>query len=142
MDFNYLTAPCGIDCLNCEYFHKNMDGKLKMKLMKSIDCDNVGCMGCRSEDGCRYYKDACEVLKCVNSKGHYFCQECKCFPCDKYKVGAEKCGFGTMELMMHNLCHVRNHGIEEWINGSKTKRKKFLEGKFFVERGELCIRKK
>ena len=142
MDFNYLTAPCGIDCFSCEYFHKNIDDKLKKELMESIGCDNVGCMGCRSEEGCRYYKDACKVLDCVNSKGYYFCCECKHFPCDNYNHKAEECGFGSAEMMMHNLCFIKNHGIEKWIIHSKSEKKKLLDGRFFLERGELCKRKK
>ena len=53
MDYQQMTAPCGLDCWNCPVYLAQEDEGLKTKIAQNmgIPVEHVNCQGCRSEQG-------------------------------------------------------------------------------------------
>lgn len=62
---DHLLAPCGIACILCHRYCES----------------DEPCQGCREGKGKSNHCKSCSIMKCANEKGHYFCFECKEFPC-------------------------------------------------------------
>jgi len=62
-----LTAPCGIDCFNCQVYAGNITEKTREYMAKQLNLDpeKVSCNGCRAQKGCRLHWDSCDTLDCV-----------------------------------------------------------------------------
>jgi hypothetical protein len=84
-DKKALTAPCGLDCFNCELYEENLTNDLAELINKKLGVskEEIPCKGCRRQDGKHYHLpiDGCATLDCVKSKGADLCCDCDEFPC-------------------------------------------------------------
>ena len=57
MDKKYQTAPCGLDCFNCDAYVENITDEYKMRAAEyfNISPDETVCKGCRDEQGRVYH---------------------------------------------------------------------------------------
>lgn len=53
MDYNNLTAPCGIPCIECIVYKAKFDLKTKKNISEKLDMDfeKSECDGCRQRNG-------------------------------------------------------------------------------------------
>ena len=101
MDYETLTAPCGLDCFNCVMYKQGNDT----------------CKGCRNENGTIKFlnmTEPCNVYKCITEKNIKFCYECDDFPCDHLHPFADKAGMVPHNTKVFNLCLIKKMGLEEW----------------------------
>jgi hypothetical protein len=137
-----LTAVCGIDCFNCEFFHTNVDGFFaKMPPEKKagfeargMTIDKVRCQGCR-KSGCTAIDGKCETLACATERKVEFCFECSDFPCQRLQPmlqGAERV---PHNLKVYNLSVIKNRGIEGWAREAAEIRKRYFTGSFKIGAG-------
>ena len=90
---NKIIAACGNDCSVCPRYNappyeKSADElRHTAELWKKIGYrdsvvsnDEIACMGCCSENRCRY-----NVVKCCSDRGIKTCAECADYPCENMK---------------------------------------------------------
>lgn len=137
MDIKSLTAPCGIDCFNCQVYEKNISEQMKTYLAAALkkSKDEVACKGCREQKGCVMYPLPCATLECVKNKGFEFCYECSDFPCDKFIPSVDQAEKYPHNLKVFNLCKIKNCGLEKWAEETPNIREKYFKGKFIVGQG-------
>ena len=139
MDKKYLTAPCGLDCFNCNLLESNLteDTKMKVAEYRKISPDEVACKGCRAENGkCRYAEFDCATWACAEEKSVAYCYECADFPCGLLAPSAKGATF-PHNMKVYNLCRMKLYGIDAWAEESATIRKRYYEGNFIVGRGPV-----
>ena len=104
-----LTAPCGLDCFNCEIYEENITEEMKKQFASKIqkDPEEVACKGCRIENGCRHLGQPCETLKCIKEKRLEFCFECEEFPCVKLQPAKEGADRYPHNFKLFNLCRMK-----------------------------------
>ena len=135
-----LTAPCGLDCFNCELYGKNLTDKLaqlihdKLKVSKS----EIPCKGCRQQDGKHYHLSGggCATLDCAKAKGVELCCDCKEFPCALLAPTADGAAQYPHNMKIYNLCRIKKVGIDQWIEEAGEIRKKYFKAKFVVGKGQ------
>ncbi len=135
-----LTAPCGLDCFNCEIHEANLTNEFasfiheKMKIPK----DEIPCKGCRQQDGKHYHlpPEGCATLNCVKSKGVEFCCDCNEFPCSLLAPLAESASTYPHNCKVYNLCRIKNIGFEKWSKEAEQIRKRYFTEKFEVGKGQ------
>jgi hypothetical protein len=119
VDYQNMTAPCGLPCFNCPLYKANFDEALKKKVSQSLNVseDKVVCKGCRNEDGTIAYLDMtepCFVYRCIHQKNLNFCYECDDFPCDYLHPYADMATTKPHNLKVFNLCLIKKMGLEGW----------------------------
>ncbi len=137
-----LTAICGIDCFNCEFFHTNIDeffAHLPAERRAAFEArgmtiDKVRCQGGRVS-GCTTIEGKCETLECARERKHEFCYECRDFPCSKLQPLAQGAERFPHNLKVYNLCAIRNRGIAAWAAESKEIRRRYYTGSFKIGAG-------
>lgn len=135
-----LTAPCGIDCFNCQVYAGNIteETKAAMALRLQLKPEQVPCNGCRTQQGCRLHWNSCDTLDCVNAKGVDYCFECGEFPCDKLQPAADGADRFPHNMKVFNLCRIRSIGVERWAEEEAADiRRRYFQGKFVVGRGPV-----
>ncbi len=113
-----LTAICGIDCFNCEFFHTNIDGffaGISPERKASFDArgmtiEKLRCQGCR-HGGCTVIGGKCDTLDCATERKVEFCFECDDFPCSRLQPLAEGADKYPHNLKVYNLTAIKNRGI-------------------------------
>jgi len=137
MDLRKVTAPCGIDCFNCEVYHSNITTEIAERLAKAFgfDPENAPCPGCREAGGCRLHWDNCETLDCVKERGVEFCYECPDFPCSRLLPCAEAAERYPHNLKAFNLARIKSVGFEQWAEEAKRNRLLYFRGRFAVGTG-------
>ncbi|MGA1870165.1 MAG: DUF3795 domain-containing protein [bacterium] len=107
-----LSAPCGLDCFNCEIYEENITEEMKKQFALKIqkDPEEVACKGCRPENGCKHLGQPCETLKCIEDKGLEFCFECEEFPCVKLQPVKQGADIYPHNFKLFNLCRMKNSG--------------------------------
>jgi len=136
-----LTAPCGIDCFNCDIYKGNITEIVKKAVAKNrgIKEEDVPCEGCIGEKGhCSVFSDntTCATYECITGKGLRFCFECSDFPCSKLQPLAEGASHYPHNMKVYNLCRMKAVGVEEWAEKeSKEIRKRYFQGKFKIGAG-------
>ena len=144
-----LTAVCGIDCFNCEFFHTNVDGffaemspeRRSAFSARGMTLEKVRCQGCRIS-GCTAIEGKCETLACANERKVEFCFECKDFPCLRLQPlvqGAERV---PHNLKVYNLSAIKSRGIEAWAAETTAIRKRYFGGSFKIGAGPQLAEKK
>ena len=130
MDYEQMTAPCGLDCFNCHFFLARKDeeamGTVKQLSEEfNIPVDIMLCNGCRNHNGkiplqMHIFGEAhrCAAYECSNDKGVKFCGDCEEFPCDNLHPYADKASDLPHNIKVFNLCLIKKMGLEEW---AKTK---------------------
>ena len=122
MDKKYQTAPCGLDCFNCSWFEENVTDEFKRSeaTRLGIPPDEVGCRGCRGEQGkCYWAQGDCATWACVEKKGVTYCFECGEFPCGLLAPSAKGVSY-PHNMKVYNLCRkmcIRDRYLIEPENG-------------------------
>jgi hypothetical protein len=137
-----LTAICGIDCFNCDFFHTNIDSffesmsEVQQKAFESrgMSKEKVSCKGCRIT-GCTAITGKCETKVCAEQKGIKFCFECHDFPCVKLQPLAEGAERFPHNLKVYNLMAIKTRGIQAWAKETLDIRKRYFKGKFKIGAG-------
>jgi hypothetical protein len=135
-----LTAPCGLDCFNCEIYEGNITDEFKKAFASEIqkDPEEVACLGCRLEKGCKHLGQPCETLKCVEDKGLEFCFECGEFPCEKLQPAKDGADRYPHNFKLFNLCRMKAVGVEKWAEGeAKLIRQRYYLGEFIPGSGPI-----
>ncbi len=80
-----LTAPCGLDCFNCEIHESNLTSEFATMINDKfgIPEEEIPCKGCRQQDGKHFHHspEGCATLNCVKAKGVELCCDCDDSPC-------------------------------------------------------------
>lgn len=136
MEYRKLTAPCGIDCFNCEIFKDNITDEVRKRIAPYLkkSPENFQCEGCRVS-GCMLIPKECETKKCVEAKGHEFCFECEAFPCNKLHPSSDRADKLSHNLKLFNLCRIKAVGFDEWVKESKIIRERYYKGKMVIGSG-------
>lgn len=143
MDIKNLTAPCGLDCFNCQLYEKNITEEIKNKMANIFKKNNedIPCKGCRNQDGYKLFIKECATLKCIKTHNVEFCFECKEYPCDYYipcKDGAERY---PHNFKLYNLGRIKLIGLDNWAKESLIIRQKYYNGKFVPGSGPVLNKK-
>lgn len=126
MDYFQMTAPCGLDCFNCDFFlaHENQEAMSVVKKISEeyrISVEILLCNGCRNHNGQIPVQKLmlgeahrCAAYECSQSKGLKFCSDCDQFPCDNLHPYADKAGTVPHNTKVFNLCLIKKMGLEKW----------------------------
>jgi len=139
MDYQKLTAPCGIDCFNCEMFEDNITEEMQKFLAqyKKADPASIKCKGCRVS-GCLVMPGECATKKCADARGIEFCHQCDEFPCGKLQPCVDGSEKYPHNLKLFNLCRIKQAGLEKWAaEESANIRRRYKTGKFHVGLGPV-----
>ena len=141
MDFFKMTAPCGLDCFNCQFFLAS-DNAEALEIVEKISeeynmpLDVMMCDGCRSHDGKIPLQKhlfgtdhKCAAYECSKAKGVQFCGECEDFPCDNLHPYADKAETLPHNTKVFNLCLINKMGLEKWANEKAAK----VRGTYFTK---------
>lgn len=132
MDYEYLTAPCGLDCFNCHFYlaPENPEAMAQVEALSQrfeVPVDVMLCKGCRAHDGRIPLQQhvfgvdhRCAAYECGKEKAVRFCSDCGDFPCDHLHPYADMAGEVPHNTKVFNLCLIRKMGIEKWAE-SKAK---------------------
>ena len=135
-----LTAPCGLDCFNCEAYEGNItEGKKKqLATFLKVPVENAPCKGCRGEKGyCKFGPNRqCATWNCVQEKGVTFCHECADFPC-RLLMPSQKGASFPHNMKLYNLCRMKLIGLDRWIKEADEIRTLYFKGKFVVGKGPI-----
>ena len=136
MDYDQMTAPCGLDCFNCPMYLANENQELRNAISKKqgIPLEKAVCQGCRNEDGTIAFigmTEPCDVYKCTEKKGIRLCSDCSDFPCDHLHPYADKASSFPHNTKVFNLCLIKKMGLEAWAqNKAKSVKDTYFKGKF------------
>jgi hypothetical protein len=121
MDFRELTAPCGLDCFNCQLYLAcdNEEQREKNMAMFHVSYEMAACRGCRPEHGlCPVRRLAglgeCKAFRCIAARDIYSCAECPDFPCDNLHPFAENASVLPHNTKAFNIALIRKMGLEKW----------------------------
>lgn len=135
-----LTAPCGLDCFNCELYVENLTDKLAGLIHEKLGVPEheISCQGCRQQDGKHFHlgSKGCATLDCIKKKGVDFCCNCDDFPCAFLAPTADGAAKYPHNMKVYNLCRIKTVGIEQWIAETGQIRKKYFTGKFVAGKGQ------
>jgi hypothetical protein len=136
MDFFQMTAPCGLDCFNCDLFlaHENAEAMARVKTMSEtnkIPVEKLLCNGCRSQNGRIPVIQAfmgeehrCAAYECSQGKGLKFCGDCDDFPCDNLHPYADRAGQVPHNYKVFNSCLIKKMGLEKWAESKAAEVRK------------------
>lgn len=119
IDYNYMTAPCGLPCFECYFYLSQFDQEMAETIagIFNVTPDEIQCKGCRAEDGkCVHHSMECRVYKCIEGTDMTTCAECKKFPCEYLHPYSEQ-AMKPHNTKVYNLCHIKNIGLEKWAKG-------------------------
>lgn len=136
-----VTAPCGLDCFNCELYDDNLTDELieRIHSKMGVPKEEIACKGCRQEDGKHFHfpSNRCETLDCVKAKGVDLCCNCNEFPCAFLAPTADQAARYPHNFKVFNLCRIKNVGLERWIEDEAGQiRKKYFTHKFVIGKGQ------
>lgn len=138
-DNRVLTAPCGLDCFNCELYGDNLTDELaeRIHVKMGVPKEAIACSGCRQQDGKHFHlPSGCATLDCVKAKGVDLCCNCNDFPCAFLAPTADQAARYPHNFKVFNLCRIKKVGLEHWIQEEAGQiRKKYFTHKFVVRKG-------
>lgn len=133
-----LTAPCGMDCFNCQIQTENIteEMKLRMAQLLSRNPEEIPCAGCRPKQGKNMLmaKD-CATWQCAEEHQVAFCHECPEFPCDKLAPCKDRADRLPHNMKVYNLCAMKQRGLEAWAEEASTVRQLYYEGQMVIGAG-------
>lgn len=139
-DKKALTAPCGLDCFNCDVHESNLTEELAQLIhdKRGVPKEEIACKGCRQQDGKHYHlPNGCATLDCVKKKKVHLCCDCNDFPCAFLAPLADMAGHYPHNIKLYNLCRIKKIGIDRWIEEEAGQiRKKYFTMKFVMGRGQ------
>ena len=136
MDYQQMTAPCGLDCFNCPVYLAKDNERLRAALSQNtgIPLEQVKCLGCRSEIGTIAFAgmtEPCNVYKCTEKKGISFCCDCPDFPCDHLNPYADRASQVPHNTKVFNLCLIKKMGLDSWAETkAKSVKDTYFKGQF------------
>ncbi len=132
-----MTAPCGIDCAECQCAKAAESPELMAYLTgRGIDASRLPCPGCRESAGmCPAIGEECETYGCVQEKGVDFCFECGDFPCGKLAPAVDRADILPHNLKVYNLCVIQNQGLEQFTERSTGIKERYYKGKMAIGKG-------
>jgi hypothetical protein len=135
-----LTAPCGLDCFNCEIYEENLTNDFAELIheKRCVPKEEVPCEGCRKQDGKHYHLPAegCATLNCVKSKDVELCFDCGEFPCPMLAPTADGAAMYPHNMKVYNLCRIKHVGLERWVEEAGKIRNRYFTGRFVVGKGQ------
>ncbi|KIX12792.1 DUF3795 domain-containing protein [Dethiosulfatarculus sandiegensis] len=136
MNYQKMTAPCGLDCFNCQMWLASKDDNLRKTISENygIPYNMAVCKGCRAHGGQIPFlgmKEPCNVYKCITAKGVEICSDCDEFPCDHLHPYADKAGMVPHNTKVFNLCLIKKMGLESWAEDKAAQVKKTYFGGVF-----------
>jgi hypothetical protein len=135
-----LTAPCGLDCFNCEIHEDNLTDEFAriMSEKTSGPVEAISCKGCRRQDGTHWHlpPEGCATLTCAKEKNVDLCCQCAEFPCLLLAPLADGADRFPHNVKIYNLCRISEAGFEKWSEEAADIRKKYFTGKFVVGKGQ------
>ena len=139
-DQRTLTAPCGLDCFNCDLHESNLTDELieLIHVKLGVPKEKIACTGCRQQDGIHFHlPHGCATLDCVKAKGVELCSDCKDFPCVLLAPIADQAARYPHNMKLYNLCRIKKIGLDRWIEEEAGRiRKKYFTAKFIVGKGQ------
>lgn len=135
-----LTAPCGLDCFNCEVHENNVTDELREMLSANLGIPpaEVQCKGCREQKGERLGLPLCETYTCTKERGVDLCFECAEFPCTKLQPAKDGADRYPHNMKLFNLCRIKAVGLDSWANETPEIRRRYFTGTFVIGRGPVC----
>lgn len=135
-----LTAPCGLDCFNCEIHEDNLTQELARMLSEKtgVPAGRIGCRGCRLQEGAHWHlpPEGCATSACAGTRGVELCCHCGEFPCSLLAPLADGAGRFPHNFKLYNLCRIRKNGIESWIEEAGRIRRSYFTAPFTVGKGQ------
>lgn len=146
-DKKALTAPCGLDCFNCEIYGENLTDELAEAIhtKTGVPKGEIACKGCRQEDGNHYHfpPEGCATLNCAKARSVELCCDCTDFPCEFLAPLADGAAHYPHNMKVYNLCRIKKIGLEPWIQEEAGQiRKNYFAAKFIVGRGQEMPRER
>lgn len=139
-DKKKLSAPCGLDCFNCELYSQNLTDKLAGLIHEKlgVPLQEIPCRGCRQQDGRHYHlpPGGCATLSCAKAKAVAFCCDCDDFPCAYLAPTADGAARYPHNMKLYNLCRIKKVGLEKWLEEAGQIRQNYFTGKFVVGKGQ------
>ena len=139
-DKRALTAPCGLDCFNCEIHEDNLTRELAEMIHAKLQVpkEAIACKGCRQQAGKHFHlPDGCATLECVRSKGVELCCDCNEFPCALLAPVADQAARYPHNMKLYNLCRIKRVGLDRWIEEVAGEiRKQYFTARFIVGKGQ------
>jgi len=134
-----LTAPCGLDCFNCELYRNNLTDEIRnmFSVKLGVPPAEVECKGCREQKGERSGFPRCKTYDCANKMEVDFCFECEDFPCSKLQPALDGADRFPHNIKLFNLCRIKAVGLEEWSKEASGIRKRYFFGKFIIGQGPV-----
>jgi len=135
MDYERMTAPCGLDCFNCPVYLAQENERLREAIAKTLNIpfEQAVCRGCRDEKGTIAFlgmTEPCNVYKCIEKKDISFCCDCSDFPCDHLHPYADKASERPHNTKVFNLGLIKKMGLEAWAKEkAKNVRDTYFRGK-------------
>lgn len=136
-----LTAPCGLDCFNCDIHENNLTPELAemINTKMGVPKEEIACKGCRQKNGKHFHlpPNGCATLDCVKAKDVALCCECNDFPCALLAPIADQAARYPHNMKLFNLCRIKKVGLDCWIEEEAGQiRKKYFTSKFVVGKGQ------
>ena len=136
MNYEWMTAPCGLDCFNCLMYLANENEELRAKISKNIGIpfEQAVCKGCREEAGkpdFLNWTEPCNVYRCITKRNLDFCSQCSDFPCDNLHPYADRASEVPHNTKVFNLCLIKKMGLESWAKAkAKDVKHTYFKEKF------------
>ncbi len=128
-DAFHLTAPCGLDCFNCEVLGPNLtdEGRRRIAARLHVLPDQVACRGCRERGESPL--GPCPTRSCVHDRGLTFCSQCDDFPCARLQPARDGAATNPQNLKLFNLCRIQAVGVQRWAEEeAATIRRRYFDG--------------
>jgi hypothetical protein len=126
MDYEHMTAPCGLPCFECYLYLANDNEDIRMMVSKElgISPEKASCKGCRNENGrCAHLPTTCRLYPCAEQRGIKHCCDCSDFPCDYLHPYADNAKLWH-NTKVFNLSLIKKMGLKKW---AKEKAKNVLQ---------------
>ena len=112
-----LTAPCGIDCFNCELLEANLTDDLRASVAGRAPAARPrrsGCQGCRTQ-GCPIFAEACPTRACVAERGIFVLLAVRSISaCGRLLPSPQALGRFPHNMKLYNLCRIQAVGLHRW----------------------------
>lgn len=135
-----LTAPCGIDCFNCELYEENLIPPVRDRIAAATgrSPETIACKGCREQGNCTITDEPCATRGCVVEKGLDYCHECAEFPCRRLMPLAANADRRPHNFKLYNLCRMKAVGVRRWAEEeARDVRLRYFKGTFKIGAGPL-----
>ncbi len=134
MDYEKMTAPCGLACFDCVVYLASEDPGLRARVAEQfgIPQERVVCNGCREAEGkCPVVPMECTVYPCAERRGVEFCCDCPDFPCDALHPYADQAGSLPHNTKVFNLCLIKKMGLQPWAEQkARSVKRTYFGGKW------------